>query len=105
MLTNSRYNHTPPLPVACQLETETLFLLQNNTLTPYLITVNAEECFDSQLFLSKLFVLIPVDVYFHTHTNTSTRFHKESGKTSLQTARSISKTETDFKRTSNFLGK
>jgi len=51
-----------------------------------------------------IFVLIPVDVYSHTHNKTSTWFHTESGKTLLQTARSISKTKIDFKRTSDFLG-
>ena len=55
MLTNSRSNHTPPFSVACQHAIEKLVLLQKNTFTPYLITVNASECFDSQFFVSMFF--------------------------------------------------
>jgi hypothetical protein len=102
MLTNPRYNHTPPLPVAYQLQTVKLFLLQNNTLTPYLITVNASECFDSQLFVSMPFVLIPVDVNSNITKLLQTSIRKVE-KVHFR-ARSIPMNRQDFKRTSNFLG-
>jgi hypothetical protein len=62
-----------------------------------------------------LSVLIPLDVHTlslslshththtHTHTKTSTWFHTESGKTSLQTARSISKNKLILSEHQTFL--